>query len=191
MILKFRNTQRRTEERHLCTVHAAFSSFSGGGQGHVSTVTHIYVVKDNLWPLSIRTGWTRHEHHYWMRHKYDTTSLLFTAGQKQNVNLTKSSPSYKKGEVFGGRVHTKYSPASYEFQSKHVSHSVKVVMTLSRRKNWTTQNSKKRKFAEEKQQKKQKSFPPCWSLHKNTCRMQIGCTIHLKQSCFWHEASSL
>lgn len=132
MILKFRNTQRRTEERHLCTVHAAFSSFSGGGQGHVSTVTHICVVKDNLWPLSIRTGWTRYEHEYY------TTSLLFTAGNKQNINLTKSSPSYQKGEVFGGRVHTKYSPASYEFQSKHVSHSVKVVMTLSRRKKWTT-----------------------------------------------------
>lgn len=188
MILKFRNTQRRTEERHLCTVHAAFSSFSGGGVMLARSRTYVWSkVTFDLWVLeqaeldmNIITRW-------------DTSMIQHLCcslqEKKQNVNLT--NLTYQKGKVLGGTVHTKYSPVSYEFQSKHVSHSVKVVMTLSRRKNWTTQNSKKCKSAEEKQQKKQKSFPPCWSLHKNTCRMQIGCTIHLKAVMFIHEASSL
>lgn len=53
MILKFRNTQRRTEERHLCTVHAAFSSFSGGG-GVMLARSRTYVwskVTFDLWVL--------------------------------------------------------------------------------------------------------------------------------------------
>lgn len=52
MILKFRNTQRRTEERHLCTVHAAFSSFSGGGVMLARSRTYVWSkVTFDLWVL--------------------------------------------------------------------------------------------------------------------------------------------
>lgn len=77
LIFKARNTLR-TEEHHLCTVHAAISSFFFFW-GRVG-------VMFGQWPLSNKTCWSRQERLYRMTYEYNTNSQGWEKASPDNKN---------------------------------------------------------------------------------------------------------